>query len=179
MFLLQRLDNTRKKLKGQIANVLTLLNLTLGAFAILYTIQSELTLALLFIAIAAVFDRLDGAVARKFNATSDIGKQLDSLSDIISFGVAPALLIHEAVLVEFGFAGAFFAIVFIICGAIRLAKFNVSESTCYFVGVPITLAGCILTFTSLFVGFLPEFLFMFICLFLALSMISPLKIKKM
>ncbi|WP_413380092.1 CDP-diacylglycerol--serine O-phosphatidyltransferase [Alkalihalobacillus sp. 1P02AB] len=179
MFLLQRLDNTKKKLKGQIANVLTLLNLSLGAFAILYTIQNQLQLALLFITIAAVFDRLDGAVARKLNSTSELGKQLDSLSDMISFGVAPALLIHQAILFEFGFAGAFFAIVFIVCGAIRLAKFNITEANGFFYGLPITAAGCILTIMTLLVEYIPEYVFMISTLILAFLMISPFKVKKM
>ncbi|KMK75907.1 CDP-diacylglycerol--serine O-phosphatidyltransferase [Alkalihalobacillus pseudalcaliphilus] len=179
MLLLQRLDHTKKKLKGQIANILTLLNLSLGAFAILFTIQDQLRLALLLITIAAVFDRLDGAVARKLNSTSELGKQLDSLCDMISFGVAPALLIHQAVLFEFGFAGAFFAIVFIICGAIRLAKFNITESNGFFFGLPITAAGCMLTILTLLVAYIPEYVFMLFTLILAFLMISPMKIRKM
>ncbi|MDV2683034.1 CDP-diacylglycerol--serine O-phosphatidyltransferase [Alkalihalophilus sp. As8PL] len=179
MFLLEHLDQTIKKAKGQIANILTLMNLGLGALSIIFVLQNELRMGLLFITIAAVCDRLDGAAARRFQCTSEFGKQLDSLSDIVSFGVAPALLIHQAILHEFGSVGAIFAIIFIICGAIRLARFNVMESHGFFVGLPITAAGCILTFSSLLVPMLEAYSFMFITVILALMMVSSFKVRKM
>ncbi|MDT8861456.1 CDP-diacylglycerol--serine O-phosphatidyltransferase [Alkalihalobacillus sp. MEB130] len=179
MFLLHQLDHTVKKLKGQIANALTLLNLGLGAFAIMFILQNELRLGLLFITIAALTDRLDGAAARRFNSTSEFGKQLDSLSDIISFGVAPAFLLYQAILFSFGLPGMFVTIFFIACGAIRLARFNVMESTGYFVGLPITAAGCILTFQLLLVPYISAFYFMIITLVLAILMISSFTVRKM
>ncbi|MFC0473585.1 CDP-diacylglycerol--serine O-phosphatidyltransferase [Halalkalibacter kiskunsagensis] len=179
MFLLHQLDHTVKKLKGQIANALTLLNLGLGAFAIMFILQNELRLGLLFITIAALTDRLDGAAARRFNSTSEFGKQLDSLSDIISFGVAPAFLLYQAILFVFGLPGMFVTIFFIACGAIRLARFNISESTGFFVGLPITAAGCILTLQLLLVPFIPAFYFMLITLLLAIFMISTFTVRKM
>ncbi|WP_100372197.1 CDP-diacylglycerol--serine O-phosphatidyltransferase [Bacillus sp. FJAT-45037] len=179
MFLLEHLDQTVKKAKSQIANILTLINLGLGALSIVFVLQNELRMALLLITIAAVCDRLDGAAARRFNATSEFGKQLDSLSDIVSFGVAPAILIHQAILHEFGSVGAIFAILFILCGAIRLARFNVTESNRYFVGLPITAAGCILTFSTLLVPFLEPYSFMFITIILALMMVSTFTVRKM
>ncbi|WP_078552735.1 CDP-diacylglycerol--serine O-phosphatidyltransferase [Bacillus alkalicellulosilyticus] len=178
MFLLQHLDHTVKKIKSQSANLLTIINLSLGGFAIIFVIQNELRTSLLFITLAAVFDRFDGMVARKLQITSDLGKQLDSLSDIISFGVAPAILLHQAVLNQFGIAGTFFTVLFIACGAIRLARFNVSAPTKYFVGLPITAAGCLLTLSFLFVPFLEGFIFMFLTLLLALLMISTFTVKK-
>ncbi len=179
MFLLHQLDHTVKKLKGQIANALTILNLGLGAFAIMFILQNELRLGLLFITIAALTDRLDGAAARRFNSTSEFGKQLDSLSDIISFGVAPAFLLYQATLFIFGLPGMFVTIFFIACGAIRLARFNILESTGFFVGLPITAAGCILTFHLLLVPFIPAFYFMLITLVLAILMISTFTVRKM
>ncbi|MBU8905594.1 CDP-diacylglycerol--serine O-phosphatidyltransferase [Desertibacillus haloalkaliphilus] len=178
MFLLQHLDHTIKKIKSQTANLLTIINLSLGSFALVFIIQGELRTSLLLITLAAFFDRLDGMVARKLNITSDLGKQLDSLCDIISFGVAPSLLLYQAVLSEFGFAGAFFTIIFIACGAIRLARFNVSESPGFFIGLPITAAGCLLTVSFLFVSLLPSYVFMFFILILSLLMISTLKVRK-
>ncbi|WP_096201354.1 CDP-diacylglycerol--serine O-phosphatidyltransferase [Bacillus sp. FJAT-45350] len=178
MFLLQHLDHTVKKMKSQSANLLTIINLSFGAFAIIFVLQNDLRAALLLITLAAVFDRLDGMVARKLKITSELGKQLDSLSDIISFGVAPAILLHQAILYEFGIAGSTFAIIFIVCGAIRLARFNVSEMHGYFVGLPITAAGCLLTLCYLLVGFIPDAVFMFITVILALLMISTFKVKK-
>ncbi|WP_332633451.1 CDP-diacylglycerol--serine O-phosphatidyltransferase [Halalkalibacter flavus] len=179
MFLLHQLDHTVKKLKGQIANALTLLNLGLGAFAIMFILQNELRLGLLFITIAALTDRLDGAAARRFNSTSEFGKQLDSLSDIISFGVAPAFLLYQAILFSFGLPGMFVTIFFIACGAIRLARFNITESTGHFVGLPITAAGCILTFQLLLVPYIAPFYFLIITLVLAIFMISTLSVRKM
>ncbi|OLO38836.1 CDP-diacylglycerol--serine O-phosphatidyltransferase [Alkalihalophilus pseudofirmus] len=178
MFLLHHLDQTIKKIKSQAANLITLVNLGLGAMAILLVLQGELRTSLLLITIAAVFDRLDGMVARKMNITSELGKQLDSLSDIISFGVAPALLLYQGILFTFGMPGAFFAIIFIACGAIRLARFNVTESNNFFVGLPITAAGCLLTLSFLLIEWIPSYHFMFLTLILAFLMISPFKVKK-
>lgn len=89
MFLLDYLDHTIKKIKSQSANALTLLNLSLGSFAILFILRDELKLSLLLIFLAALADRFDGMVARKLNIESELGKQLDSMCDIISFGIAP------------------------------------------------------------------------------------------
>ena len=79
--------------------------------------------------------------ARKFNIESELGKQLDSMSDIISFGVAPALLLYQGILNEFGGPGSFFTVFYIGCGAFRLARFNIPRKG-YFTGLPITAAGC-------------------------------------
>ncbi|MDQ0205492.1 CDP-diacylglycerol--serine O-phosphatidyltransferase [Alkalicoccobacillus murimartini] len=178
MFLLHRLDASLRKLKGQIANALTLINLGFGALAIIYVFHGQLQVGLLLIAIAAVFDRLDGAAARKFNATSELGKQLDSLSDIISFGVAPAMLIYQAALSEFNLTGGIFTIIYIMCGALRLARFNVTDSSGFFVGLPITAAGCILAFLTLFVNHLPIYVFMYAIIGLSLLMVSPFRVRK-
>lgn len=179
MFLLQHLDQTIKKLKSQLANVITLVNLSFGAFAIIFVLHSNFHTALLFITFAAVFDRLDGYIARKFHIESDLGKQLDSLSDIISFGVAPALLLYQSVLYTFGMTGAMFTILYIACGAIRLARFNIMEAQGYFIGLPITAAGCLMTLSYLFIGYVPAYYFMFITLILSLLMIGTFKIRKM
>lgn len=178
LFILQHLDQTIKKMRTQAANLLTVMNLGLGAFAIIFVLQGQLYTSLLFICLAAIFDRFDGIVARKLNITSDLGKQLDSLCDLISFGVAPALLLYSAILFDFGTSGAIFTIIFIACGAIRLARFNVSEHHGYFVGLPITAGGCLLTISFLLVGVLPAPAFMFIILILSFLMISTFKVTK-
>ncbi|BAB05029.1 CDP-diacylglycerol--serine O-phosphatidyltransferase [Halalkalibacterium halodurans] len=179
MFLLQQLDHTVKKMKSQLANFFTIINLSCGVFAILFTLQGELRVSLLFITIAAVFDRLDGAAARKFDCASDFGKQLDSLTDIISFGVAPALMIYHAILFDFGYAGALFTVFYIACGAIRLARFNITENHNSFIGLPITAAGCILTLLYLAVGYWPDYTFMFAILILSFLMVSTIRVRKM
>jgi CDP-diacylglycerol--serine O-phosphatidyltransferase len=178
MLLQQRLDHTIKRIKGQSANIFTLLNLILGTASILVILHEELRLSLLFIFLAALFDRFDGMIARKLSIESAFGKQLDSLCDIISFGIAPAFLMYQAILYEFGLPGAFFTILYIICGAIRLARFNVIEFSGHYIGLPITAAGCFLTFSFLFIKWFPPFFFMFLTLILSFLMISTLQIKK-
>ncbi len=158
--------------------MLTLMNLSLGGFAIIFTLKGELNLSLLLIFIAALADRFDGLVARKFHIESELGKQLDSMSDIISFGVAPALLLYQGILFEFGAPGSFFTVFYIGCGAFRLARFNISENNCFFTGLPITAAGCLLTLSFLAIPYLPYQAFFFIIIILSLLMISPFKLKK-
>ncbi len=178
MLIWEYLDHTMKKLKSQTANILTLLNLTLGGFAIIFTTQNEFKVSLLLIFIAALTDRFDGMAARKLNIVSEFGKQLDSMCDIISFGVAPALLIYQAVLFEYGAPGALFTIIFIGSGAVRLARFNVSDNKGYFVGLPITAAGCLLTLSFLAIPVLPSYLYMYWILLLSFLMISTFELKK-
>nr|WP_246596230.1 CDP-diacylglycerol--serine O-phosphatidyltransferase [Bacillus alkalicola] len=159
--------------------MLTIINLGLGGFAIIYALQGQFNHSVLFICVAAIFDRFDGMVARKLNITSEFGKQLDSLCDLISFGVAPVLLLYQSTLSDFGFAGAMFTIIFIACGAVRLARFNVTEQEGFFVGLPITAAGCILTVSHLVSGWMPEQTLMFLIIILSLLMISNFQMKKM
>lgn len=178
MFLSDIFDQTIKKLKAQTANVLTLTNLSLGGFAIIFALKGNLNLSLLLIFVAALADRFDGMVARKLHIESELGKQLDSMSDIISFGVAPALLIYQGILFEFGAPGSFFTIFYIGCGAFRLARFNISENNGYFTGLPITAAGCLLTLSFLAIPYIPAPFFLFITILLSLLMVSPFKLKK-
>lgn len=178
MFFLEVFDQTIRKLKTQTANLLTLANLSLGGFAILFGMHGNLRLSLLLIFIAALADRFDGMVARKFNIESDLGKQLDSMSDIISFGVAPALLLYHGILYEFGSPGMFFTVFYIGCGAFRLARFNITESNGYFTGLPITAAGCIATLSYLAIPYIPAHLFLFIIMLLSFLMVSTFKLKK-
>lgn len=178
MFLHDVFDTTVKKLKSQTANVLTLANLSLGGFAIIVGMNGNLNLSLLLIFIAALADRFDGMVARKFNIESELGKQLDSMSDIISFGVAPALLIYQGILSQFGAPGAFFTVFYIGCGAFRLARFNISESNGYFTGLPITAAGVLATLSFLAISFIPPQTFLFIMMILSFLMVSPFRLKK-
>jgi len=178
MFLSNVLDQTIKKIKSQTANVITLANLSLGGFAIIYGIRGNLRLSLLLIFIAALCDRFDGMAARKFHIESELGKQLDSMSDIISFGVAPALLLYQGILFDFGIPGIFFTVLYIACGAFRLARFNISESNGYFTGLPITAAGCLATLSFLVIPYWPPQIFIFIIMLLSFLMVSTFKLKK-
>lgn len=178
MFLLEVFDQTIKKLKSQTANLLTLANLCLGGYAIIVGLNGNLRLSLLLIFIAALLDRFDGMVARKLHIESELGKQLDSMSDIISFGVAPALLLYQGILSEFGSPGIFFTVLFIGCGAFRLARFNISENNGFFTGLPITAAGCLVTLSFLAIPYFPPQTFFFLIIILSLLMVSSFKLKK-
>ncbi|MFX3624473.1 MAG: CDP-diacylglycerol--serine O-phosphatidyltransferase [Ectobacillus sp.] len=179
MFFFNYLDSTLKKAKSQIANVCTLLNLSLGGLSILFTVKGELNLALIFIFAAALSDRFDGMIARKLGIESELGKQLDSLCDLVSFGVAPALLLYQGLLHTYSLPGTFFTILYIACGAWRLARFNVTETNGYFQGVPITVAGCLLTLSYFLIGTAPAGMFLFLLLTLSFLMVSNFTIKKM
>jgi len=135
-----------------IPNALTSLNLVLGVFSIIATFNGNFTAAALFIVAAMVADGTDGRVARYFKVSSEFGKELDSLCDLVSFGVAPALLAYAFLLKDFDEVGYIVAAIFATCGALRLARFNVNTGVVkgYFMGLPIPAAGCVVaTFVML------------------------------
>lgn len=178
MFLLQMVDSTVKKMKSHAANLITMCNMSFGGAAIMATLNESYSYSVLFIFIAAFLDRYDGKVARKYNQESELGKQLDSMGDVISFGVAPALLMYEFVLVDFGIAGMFMTVLYIACGALRLARFNVMDATGYFVGLPITAAGTLLTFSFFLSHVLSPVVYMFLFPILAILMVSTFTLRK-
>lgn len=143
-------------MRNAIPNILTAVNIVLGMLAIIFTFQGEFTAAALFIIAALVADGLDGRVARYFGVSSDFGKELDSLCDLVSFGVAPAILAYAFMLKDFGAAGYLVAAAFATCGALRLARFNVNTGSVkgYFMGLPIPTAGCVVA-TFVMVGMKP------------------------
>nr|WP_234396906.1 CDP-diacylglycerol--serine O-phosphatidyltransferase [Bacillus massiliglaciei] len=165
-------------MKTQTANILTLLSLSLGGSSILAAMENEIYTGMLLIFLAALCDRLDGAAARRLHIVSDFGKQLDSLSDIISFGLAPALLLYQGILHELGAVGGFCVILYAGCGALRLARFNISGCTAFFTGLPITAAGCAAALSCLAIPYGPPVIFMILLSLLSILMISPLKVKK-
>lgn len=178
MIFIERLDHTIKKMKTQTANMLTIGNMAFGGAAVMAALNGAYNFSVLFIFIAAFLDRFDGIVARKLNQESALGKQLDSMSDIISFGVAPAILIYELALSEFGIAGMVVTVIYISSGAFRLARFNISESNGYFTGLPITAAGTLLTLSFFGLETFPLVFYMFLVLTCSLLMISTFTLKK-
>ncbi|WP_422123099.1 CDP-diacylglycerol--serine O-phosphatidyltransferase [Planococcus sp. X10-3] len=178
MIFIERMDHTIKKLKSHTANMLTIGNLSFGGAALMAALNGAYSFSVLFIFIAAFLDRFDGIVARKLNQESALGKQLDSMSDIISFGVAPAILIYELALNEFGIAGMVFTVIYISSGAFRLARFNITESSGYFTGLPITAAGTILTLSYFGLEAFPSVVYMFLILICSLLMISTFTLRK-
>lgn len=122
---------------------LTIANLFFGIFAIVAASRGDLSRAGLYVVLAGVFDVLDGRVARATNTGSQLGSELDSLIDIVSFGVAPAMIMYFAVLNREGWDWVF-SFAFIACAALRLARFNVEQAgraKKYFHGLPSPAAG--------------------------------------
>ncbi|MCB0420333.1 MAG: CDP-diacylglycerol--serine O-phosphatidyltransferase [Bdellovibrionales bacterium] len=128
-------------------NLLTTGNMFCGFFAIIYAIKGgteNFTLAAYAIVAASVFDLLDGRVARLTHSTSQFGAEYDSLSDLISFGLAPSLLLFLWALEPFGRVGWLASFFYVACGALRLARFNVQKEivdSSYFQGLPIPMAA--------------------------------------
>jgi CDP-diacylglycerol--serine O-phosphatidyltransferase len=165
-------------LRKQAANMLTFINMILGLVAILLSIRDNYRLSCIFITIAALTDYLDGWVARKLNTTSAIGKFLDSNSDLISFGLAPGLLMYLSVLQQFGIIGIIVSFIYITCGAFRLARFNAVEFTGNYTGVPITISGAVMALSIFAIPYVHAIVFIGITLILAYLMVSTHSIKK-
>lgn len=125
-------------------NLLTTANMFCGFFGLICSMNGNFTLAAYAIVFAALFDLLDGRVARMTHSTSKFGAEYDSLSDVISFGVAPGILLFEWALQPFGRIGWLASFFFVACGALRLARFNVQAhilEKSYFQGLPIPMAA--------------------------------------
>lgn len=119
--------------------------------SILSTLHGDLFWGSLFILIALVADGLDGRTARYFGVSSELGKEMDSLCDLGSFGIAPAFLAYVFCLDSYGYIGWVVAIFFALCGMWRLARFNVNTDVVhgYFMGLAIPAGGCIVATTTL------------------------------
>lgn len=136
-----------------VPNLFTTANLFSGFFGIISSINGNFLMAAVAILISVVFDVLDGKVARLTRATSRFGVEYDSLADLVSFGVGPGLLMYLWALKPFGRLGWLAAFVFMACGALRLARFNVQVETVskdYFVGLPIPGGASMIATTVLF-----------------------------
>ncbi len=108
-------------------NALTILGVCLGLSSIKFALDSNYQMAVITIGLAAILDTLDGRVARLVNATSKVGKELDSLTDVISFGVAPSFIMYFWSINEIGKFGWLFVLVYTVCCALRLARFNLTN----------------------------------------------------
>ena len=135
-------------------NALTLIGVCIGLSSINFALNQNFTLAIIAVLVAAVIDGLDGRIARLIKGTSKVGKELDSLTDIISFGVAPAFIMYFWVLNTLGKVGWLISLVYVVCIALRLARFNINTGgepswrDNFFEGVP-SPAGGILVLTPL------------------------------
>lgn len=190
-----RKGKTRRELKRRPINVLasaiTAFGLYWGLVSIFLSARERYDLAAFAILGAIVCDALDGTVARLTKSTSEFGKEFDSLCDLVAFGVAPAVLIYFAYLREeqmagtlVGRTGSFMAIVFVLCGALRLARFNVYQSGFRdsFTGLPIPAAGGTIASLVLFTEYWNLRVAFWVLgpftLLLAALMVSPIRYPK-
>ncbi|GAA4873063.1 CDP-diacylglycerol--serine O-phosphatidyltransferase [Paenibacillus vulneris] len=164
-------------LTKSIPNLFTLGNLFLGFISIILAFNKEAEWAAIMVIIAMLCDGLDGRVARALNAQSEFGKELDSLSDVISFGVAPAFIMYVVAFTDMPAAAAWIVTaIFPICGALRLARFNVVAGVPgYFIGLPIPAAGGVLCTLALFHTELNTIILVLSTLLLSYLMVSTVK----
>ena len=147
----------KKNARMLLPNMLTLIGVCIGLTSIRFALSGEFHLAIIAIIIAALIDGLDGRIARLIKGTSKVGKELDSLTDMISFGVAPAFIMYFWKLNTLGRFGWLLCLVYVICVALRLARFNISSNQepswkdNFFEGVP-SPAGGILVLTPLIIS---------------------------
>ncbi len=146
---------TSKRTRYILPNVLTLAGVCLGISSIKFSLDSNFKLAVIFILLAAILDALDGRIARMIKGTSDFGKELDSLTDFVSFGIAPAFIIYFWELKDYGKIGWAITLIYSVCCVLRLARFNLTRigendvwKQNYFEGVP-SPVGAILVLTPL------------------------------
>ena len=137
----------KKNARVILPNMLTLIGVCIGLTSIRFALSGEFHLAIIAIIIAALIDGLDGRIARLIKATSKVGKELDSLTDVISFGVAPAFIMYFWKLNELGRIGWLICLIYVVCVALRLARFNVNSGKepswrdNFFEGVPSPAGG--------------------------------------
>lgn len=172
-------DSTKKHLP----NLITLANMACGVLSILFSFYGSAAKAIYMILLASILDRLDGMAARKFNTVSEIGLQLDSLADLISFGLAPAILVFifkfshlkGAPLVITGVITLFY----ILSAGYRLARYNTTGIVSgAFSGVPSTICGIFIAATMIIGRGIPPQVYAFLLAFCGYLMISKLKIQK-
>ena len=147
----------KKRARMILPNMLTLIGVCIGLTSIRFALDGRFELAIIAILFAALIDGLDGRIARLIRGTSKVGKELDSLTDMISFGVAPAFIMYFWKLNTLGRFGWLLCLVYVICVALRLARFNINSNQepswrdNFFEGVP-SPAGGILVLTPLIIS---------------------------
>ncbi|MBI4802389.1 MAG: CDP-diacylglycerol--serine O-phosphatidyltransferase [Elusimicrobia bacterium] len=146
-----KIDLEKLKKTGAVVlpSIFTIANMAFGFFSIIAASERNYVLAAWFIIMSYLMDMLDGRIARLVHGESSFGVEIDSLSDWMSFGIAPAYLMYNFVLKDYGFWGYPVAFLYVLCGALRLARFNVKShfgggSKLYFQGLPIPGAAGIL-----------------------------------
>jgi CDP-diacylglycerol---serine O-phosphatidyltransferase len=151
----QQIEKTESIKRGiyLLPNLVTTASLFAGFYSLVSTMNRDFSTAAIMIFVSAVCDGLDGKVARMTGTTSKFGVEYDSLADLVAFGVTPALMVYAWALRPYGRLGWVAAFLFVACGALRLARFNVQVNTVEskrFVGLPIPAAACMVAATVLF-----------------------------
>ena len=149
---------SNKKSRVILPNILTLIGVCIGLTSIKFAFDGKFELSVIAVIVAGVIDGLDGRIARLIKGTSKVGKELDSLTDVISFGVAPAFIMYFWALSEIGRFGWLISLIYVICVALRLARFNVASGgepswkDNFFEGIP-SPAGGVLVLMPLIYSF--------------------------
>ncbi len=147
----ERVEYIKRKTKSAIPSIFTLSNMAFGIMALLNVANENFMQACYFLIGSYIMDILDGRIARMIDAETEMGIELDSFSDWLSFGIAPAYMIYEFALKEYGLVSYPVVLIYIICGALRLARFNLKSiygdsSKTHFQGLPIPAAAGIIIF---------------------------------
>lgn len=173
----------QKKIVYFVPNIFTALNLACGYFSILLAFQGSFKNSALLIALGCFFDLMDGRMARLMGAQSAFGEQFDSLSDLLTFAIAPSILFYNVFLDGYGRLGLLTSFLFCLCGALRLARFNANigkVNSNYFQGLPspsgaLALVGMVLFFQEYgFPAWIPQRLMALYIAIYALLMISTI-----
>ncbi len=164
-------------------NLFTAASAFLGVISILASVKGDFEKAVIYIFLSLVFDGLDGRIARFTKTMSKFGAEFDSLADIVAFGVAPAMLFYFSVGAQFGKLGSLLAGMYVVFGAIRLARFNITSNQnepSVFIGVPIPTAAIVISMWvmmynkySFFIGY--EFVILLIQILLSFLMVSNVR----
>jgi CDP-diacylglycerol---serine O-phosphatidyltransferase len=140
-----------KKSRYILPNLLTLIGVCLGISSIKFALDQNYSMAVIFIVLAALLDALDGRVARLIKGTSEFGKELDSLTDFVSFGIAPAFIVYFWDLNKYGKVGWALTLIFAVCCVLRLARFNLTKISTdemwrvnFFEGIPSPAGGILI-----------------------------------
>lgn len=180
-----KLKETRIGCFIELPDMISLLNLSFGFLAILMSFNEEITIASIFIIMAAIFDSVDGWIARKLSRNDELnfGKNIDSLSDVVSFGIAPSILLYvisSHFSLEISYLTGIVALFISICGVLRLARFNViSDKIDFegFIGLPIPIIGVLISVLILS-GFFNIYLALILSIIIGFLMVSNLKYIK-
>ena len=145
-----------RKSRMILPNMLTLIGVCIGLSSIKFALDEKFELAIIAIIFAALIDALDGRIARLIKGTSKVGKELDSLTDVISFGVAPSFVMYFWLLNNLGKFGWLLCLIYVVCVTLRLARFNVNSNEepswkdNFFEGVPSPAGGILVLMPLIF-----------------------------